>query len=132
MTPQTWSAIEQAAFWFQVGWQWSFNLSGPFAWLLPDVVVEAAREFKRELRVLYFPAIGVEFVASFMVADGHRLDGWELAHYGMAIGLYWLIRMYDKDDDDRWKRRRDRAAGAVKEIGGRLVVVPQPATSGAA
>lgn len=35
----------------------------------------------------------------------------------------WLYRK-DEDDDDRWKRRREKLASMVAEVGGRLEVVP--------
>jgi hypothetical protein len=42
-----------------------------------------------------------------------------------AIGLYcWWAYRSDEDDDDRWKRRKQKLADKVAEVGGRLQVVP--------
>jgi hypothetical protein len=36
---------------------------------------------------------------------------------------WWLWRN-DKDDDDRWKRRRTKLAEKVEQVGGKLTVTP--------
>jgi len=46
-----------------------------------------------------------------------------LACYGFFE--YWLYKL--GKDDDRWKKRRKKAAAKVKEVAGKLVVVPVPA-----
>lgn len=50
------------------------------------------------------------------------------AHVAFAFALWtcWSAR-HDNDDDDRWQRRIDAATGYVREVGGRLVVVPETA-----
>jgi hypothetical protein len=41
----------------------------------------------------------------------------------LLANAYWAwVAWYDRDD--RWKRRRKRALAKVKEVAGRLVVVP--------
>jgi hypothetical protein len=44
--------------------------------------------------------------------------------YYFIAGLGLVNWFLDRDDDDRWKRRRRKAAGAVKRVGARLVVAP--------
>ena len=44
-----------------------------------------------------------------------------------ANTLYWWFAVVkDKDKDDRWKKRRKKALAKVKEVAGKLVVVPLP------
>lgn len=49
----------------------------------------------------------------------------------VLLAVLWTLAVVhdddDDDDDDLWKRRRRRAAAKVKSVGGRLVVVPEPA-----
>jgi hypothetical protein len=45
--------------------------------------------------------------------------------FGLAMGLFccWAYA-HDEDDDDRWKKRRQKLAAKVAVLGGRLQVVP--------
>ena len=42
------------------------------------------------------------------------------------VALWWFYIVKDKDRDDRWKKRRKKATAKIKEVAGRLVVVPLP------
>lgn len=73
-----------------------------------------------ELRPFYLPAI---FTTSLIaLATGE----WNWGHpITLAFSLvnWWLWRN-EKDDDDRWKRRREKLAEKVEAVGGKLTVVP--------
>jgi hypothetical protein len=43
----------------------------------------------------------------------------------------WWDWCRNHDGDDRWKKRRKKAVAKVKQVAGRLIVVPIPAPSGA-
>lgn len=51
-------------------------------------------------------------------------DGWPWA---IAFGVGCFLCLLDRYDDDFWKRKRAKIREAVKAVGARLVVVPQPA-----
>lgn len=103
-------------------WTWSF-------WLMMDILVwwkksDAAREIKREIHpfVLY---------GAMPLKCLH--DGLTLYDTPATLTLIWLIDVIwfwliknDSDKDDRWKKRRKKAAARVKEVAGRLIVVPVP------
>lgn len=42
------------------------------------------------------------------------------------VALWWIFVVKDDDRDDRWKKRRKKATAKIKEVSGRLVVVPVP------
>lgn len=49
---------------------------------------------------------------------------------GLLTCLYlwiWYHHYKDRDDDDDWKRKKKELATKVKELAGKLVVVPAPA-----
>ena len=58
---------------------------------------------------------------------------WDRDAASTAIWTFnWLIAYFfhpGNDDDDRWKKRRKKVAAKVKEVGGKLIVVPIPAPS---
>lgn len=58
----------------------------------------------------------------FFAIYDEQIDGWTVYYFVLHVA-YW-IAWYLHKDDGRWKRRRKRAASAVKEVAGRLVVVP--------
>lgn len=45
--------------------------------------------------------------------------------WGSDLAWIWIVSRVFKDDD-RWKKRRKKAAAKVRELAGRLVVVPEP------
>jgi len=53
------------------------------------------------------------------------IDAWAMQPVNLIGGLaLWWIARHEKDDDDRWRRRRARAAGRITRVGARLQVVP--------
>ncbi len=73
-----------------------------------------------ELRPFYLAAV---FTAALVtLATGEWTWGHPIA---VAISLvnWWLMRQ-DEDNDDRWKRRREKLAAKVEAVGGKLTVVP--------
>lgn len=60
-----------------------------------------------------------------------RVTGWSPLWNVITIllhGLYFWLCLKD-NKDDRWKKRRKKAAEKVKQVGGKLVVVPVPVGS---
>lgn len=59
-----------------------------------------------------------------------------LVHYPMGLRLLdlvagafcWWVYRDDKDDDDRWNKRRKKLVERVASVGGRLQVVPVEAS----
>lgn len=45
----------------------------------------------------------------------------------LAIALWRLFRDVGDDDDDRWRRRKEKLVAKVSRLGSRLVTVPRPA-----
>lgn len=122
---QWWELGTNVAIHSRTVWIWSH----PFSRFdfMSEPIRNRARWLRRELKPLYIPSIIVELVCEFM-AHGRLPDatGWEVP---IALVCYWAMIRFgggDDDDDDRWKRRRKRLAEAIKEAGGKLVVVPEP------
>lgn len=61
----------------------------------------------------------------WVYGQGDPFNQVRLSLTAVALFGWWLSR---KDHDDRWKRRRDTARALVKDIGHRLVVVPDGAS----
>lgn len=72
-----------------------------------------------ELRPVYLPAC---FVHTFCTAAQGELHDWGIYVEALSY-LNWFI-LKDADEDDRWKRRREKLAETVQRVGARLVVVP--------
>lgn len=50
----------------------------------------------------------------------------------LAVNFWvWTDWYRNHKDDDRWKKRRKKALSKVKQVAGKLVVVPIPAPAGA-
>ena len=84
----------------------------------------AAKAHQLEVRVAGYACIGWLILISENVA-GHY---WFTAVIG--LGAAWVAYRQWRDDDDRKNRRRRRrakAAAVVRQLGGRLSVVPVPA-----
>lgn len=60
----------------------------------------------------------------------HHAWGWIVWDVLVILVTFfvWIIIHNDKDKDDRWKKRRKKLAARVKQMGGKLVVVPIPVT----
>lgn len=82
------------------------------------------RAVRSEVHPFVLPIVVIEFLAQVYVesADHPYLNKWAVLGLVSNALCWWFNR---QDDDDRWKRRRDRVAGRVRELAsGRLVVVP--------
>lgn len=95
------------------------RLGRDFGWSVPD----AFRTLRAELKPF---ALGL-YLAGELQEMTDDPGFW--AYLFFAIGLYcWWACRNDEDDDDRWKRRRQKLADKVAEVGGRLQVVPAGAS----
>lgn len=96
---------------------WSFRI-----WMRSHQKVwSAAKNVCLELRVIMFVAIPAD--AWHYLSETH--NGWFWRSIALVIYAgYLLAAILDKDD--RWKKRRKKLLSKVKEVAGRLVVVPMP------
>ncbi len=77
------------------------------------------REFSAEAH----PFMPFAYLANLAILTWGEPLGSRAAQFaitGMALAGWFL----DKDDDERWKRRRRRLGGKVRSLGHRLVVAP--------
>lgn len=80
------------------------------------------RRIFHELRPFYLPAALFGNLAP--VIFRHQNMGVLYAvFFGCSIYCWFAYKDVDKDDDDRWKRRRRKVAERVEAAGGRLTVV---------
>lgn len=92
---------------------------------LAEAVVEVVTRVWSGFRPLYLPAVGTNVACS--LADGDEPAG--TAIMLVVHLLAWWVYKDLGDHDDRWKRRQEKLAARVAQVGGRLTVVP--ATGGA-
>ena len=78
-----------------------------------------ARAVRAELKPFALPLILAATVPDALAYP----DPVSVGVVAMCVVGWWLSR-HDKDDDDRWKRRRQRLAAKVAAVAGRLAVVP--------
>lgn len=101
------------------------------AWLWACLILRFAKIFKRgqsrllatvraELRP-FAPFLAVIPFLILVLAGGAGRWGWIVVP--IRLWCWWMYRN-DKDDDDRWKRRKEKLAAKISEVGGRLQVVP--------
>lgn len=89
----------------------------------------SGRDIPGWVRWLYFegrPLVPLLLPGVYLVggvAAGTEGIGWRLASLLCGFANWWMSRR-DKDDDDRWKRRREALSAKVAEVAGRLQVVP--------
>lgn len=100
---------------------WNFRI-----WAWNQKVKHATREICLELRVFALVAIPID--AWNYIATTHD-NIWIRAWLLLVYTVYEILAVRDKDD--RWKKRRKKLASKVKEVAGRLVVVPMPVPVGA-
>jgi hypothetical protein len=73
-----------------------------------------------ELRPFYLPALGV-YMGIQLASKVPSWINWLTFAIDLAI---WFFYKDFKDDDDRWRKRRNKASQAIARVGARLVVVP--------
>lgn len=86
------------------------------------------RRIFRNAKRWYWAAVVVQMLARSL--DGDGVSFFE----GLHLVICWLCwrDMKDLDDDDTWKRLKDKVTDVVKQVGDRLVIAPpEPATAGA-
>lgn len=124
--------------WGVVAWSASF-------WVCFDLISvimfirgksEAQKKARRGCAALKKPAI----VGSLLNASSCLFDPWDnwghsplVVAFRIFLAVAWLKIARDiyrsHDDDDYWKKKRKKLAAKVKQLAGRLVVVPVPATN---
>lgn len=102
--------------WPSVAIQW-IGLTGGKA---PDML----RAIRAELRPFALPLALAYSVPG--VLETH--SAWSYGSLGFAVLNWLLLRHLKDDDDDRWKRRKQKLAEKVAEVGGKLQVVPAGAS----
>lgn len=107
---------------FVTSWLWISWALGYGIWQLTRA--EWLREVLLETRPA-FRAITVLKMAVWDVSTAIPDAVYWLPFYWAADLIWIFILSKDLGDDDRWKRRRKKAAAKVKEVAGRLVVVPE-------
>lgn len=72
------------------------------------------------------PMTEVSIFHDWMMGD----SGW-MRFFGVFLilfyGYIWWRIWHDDVDDDYWKKKRKKAAAKIKEVAGKLVVIPIPA-----
>lgn len=116
-----------------MSWVYLTSTTAATAWMLSFIVRSVSRLLGRSAppaaNWFFFevrPLAPFFMVGAFLAgAVAYGSDGTGIRIFNLVMGLAnWLMARREKDDDDRWKRRRDAATARVAEIGGRLQVVP--------
>lgn len=81
-----------------------------------------ARTIFHELKPFYLPGIILGYIIGSMYENR---NGWDIVVLIVNVFYYWVYK--DVDKDDRWKRRKEKLAEVVKQVGNRLEVVPSNA-----
>ena len=82
---------------------------------------EVFRTTTLELKPLFWPTAFLTLWDTMARTDLTNFDkGWAVA--GILVGWYLIKRI--SEDDDRWKRRREKLLEKVSAVGGRLVITP--------
>ena len=86
---------------------------------LENPIVRPFRWLWAELRPFYLPATG--FLMGYVLVHGD-MTPLQAVLWGMNVWSWFVFK--DEDDDDRWKRRKDKLAAKIERRGSRLVAVP--------
>lgn len=109
--------LDVASFLVINAWIWSGNVMR-YSRSMGRRTPAASRIF-HELRPLYWPAIVGDALTS--APDG--FSAWDPFRLGCWV-LCWYLLRNERDDDDRWKRRKQKLAEKVSVTAGGLKVVP--------
>lgn len=109
---------------------WIYGISSALAWVyLLSVRLNIGKRSENEilldmlveLKPIYWPASLLHLWETMTRLDMSNWDkGWDVL--GVLVGWYLIVRA--SQDDDRWKRRREKLLEKVSVSGGRLVVTP--------
>jgi hypothetical protein len=101
------------------GWIWlslGIGIGASFDRQAADWVMTLKRELKP-----FIPMLALfNLLMDLTILESLLGDTMSVLSCVIALWMY----VSDKDDDDRWKRRRDKAAGKIKSLGHKLVVAP--------
>lgn len=78
-----------------------------------------ARSLYLEIKPFYLYLIPLQYLLIALRRDVDVLDA-----VGAVLSVWNWLLFKDLDDDDRWKRRREKLRAKVEVVGGRLVVAP--------
>lgn len=76
-----------------------------------------------EGKYFYLPATALKYWG-YVAVSHHPLRWYEILMALADIWVWWSLTRNVDDDDDRWKRRREKLSGVVKQVGAKLVVEP--------
>lgn len=119
MNPQVWELVRQASTVVIV----AFIFSGMFMYMCRTWDKDRPKALRwtfRWCKRLFWIAVVVQTVAE--VAINGPLDWSDLLR--LFIDWFNWQQLKGEDDDDYWKRQRDKVTGVVKSLGHRLVVAP--------
>ncbi len=91
--------------------------------IVGDKAAALCRTVFFEIKPFALPLIAVMHISATW-GDPHPYNPGQMFSTGISLAYWWMVRN-KKDDDDRWKRRRTKVTEAVRQVGGRLVVVPE-------
>jgi len=110
-----------------------FAVLGATSWLIADLLAWRSERMRAIRAVLRPPYLW--WFCPFLVVTNLR-EGLQGDEFGPVVAAVWAVNWviayrsrHDDDDDDFWKKRRKKLAARVKELAGKLVVVPEPAAS---
>jgi hypothetical protein len=110
----------------KINWTWSV------AWYeVADILgkhraAATMRFMAAEFKPFYLPAVFV-YWGTFRFTNDDPGPLWLNFLFALLdLAMWFIFRNHNPDDDDRWKRRRKRAADEVRKVGARLVIVPTP------
>ena len=110
---------------------WLIMVMGFFVWQLCSLAwslgvrTGAINAIRAELHPFRWVLCAMGYVLE-PIAISHSYEWWRHVAFVLGMWMCWSAR-HENDDDDRWKRRMDAATGYVREVAGRLTIVPEPA-----
>lgn len=80
---------------------------------------EFIRTIFHELKPFYVPSVIMYHVIE---ATERTFNFWDYILLAINLWFYWAYK--DVDKDDRWKRRKEKLAEKVAQVGSKLAIVP--------
>lgn len=114
--------ISNCSFWVFITWEAAAVIKLIWREFLNDQMLQICIAIRSELTP-FIPGVAVaQFLAQIYQAPFSK-DGGAALLLVINAAAWWAFR-HDNDDDDRWKRRRKRLTTAVREAGGKLILIP--------